>query len=61
MLVKMEIAGYLGHSLSGGGGGQLDGPTPRRLIYPNGFRNALGDFPGSMMGVPVIALVSLWH
>ena len=34
---------------------------PRRLMDPDGFLNALGDYPSDMVGVPVEAQVTLWN
>uniref|UniRef100_A0A803TC32 Reverse transcriptase domain-containing protein n=1 Tax=Anolis carolinensis TaxID=28377 RepID=A0A803TC32_ANOCA len=46
-------------NLCRGGGPKM--VRPRRLMDPEGFLTALGEFPASSAGDPVDALVSLWN
>ncbi|XP_061463050.1 uncharacterized protein LOC133375459 [Rhineura floridana] len=43
------------------GGGPIKMVCPRRLMNPNGFQRALGDFPADRTGAPVEALANLWN
>ena len=43
------------------GGGSIKMIRPRRLMDPDGFLNALGDYPFDMVGAPVEAQVTLWN
>uniref|UniRef100_A0A803SN06 Reverse transcriptase domain-containing protein n=1 Tax=Anolis carolinensis TaxID=28377 RepID=A0A803SN06_ANOCA len=43
------------------GGGPIKMVRPRRLMDPDGFLMALGEFPATSVGDPVDALVSLWN
>uniref|UniRef100_A0A803SSU4 Reverse transcriptase domain-containing protein n=2 Tax=Anolis carolinensis TaxID=28377 RepID=A0A803SSU4_ANOCA len=43
------------------GGGPNKMVRPRRLMDPDGFLTALGEFPAASVGDPVDALVALWN
>lgn len=43
------------------GPGSLRKTHPRRLIDPDGFLNAFGDFPDGVAGDPIETLTSSWY
>ena len=41
-------------------GGSMKMICPQRLMDPDGFLNALGDYPSDMVNAPVEAQITLW-